>query len=98
MPREAFTSRLWAKSRVFDRCYTDALSRAPTLQGDAFFLIRIDERGEVTADVAQASPALTEQGVTECILRELRTLDFSDSPPQGGYMIVHEPNFSFQPP
>jgi hypothetical protein len=78
-------------------CYTAALERDPDLEGSADFVLVVDQQGWVDVTLEGCSEALREAGVTACMERKLRALDFSDSPPVGGDVRIRLP-MSFAPP
>ncbi|MBI5502466.1 MAG: DUF3160 domain-containing protein [Deltaproteobacteria bacterium] len=87
----AFQQALNGQCEAIDRCYVDALAGRPTLEGQLDFDLVIDERGRVSVDLADVSPALDVAGVVECIEGRLRAMNLTSSPPEGGEVRIRVP-------
>jgi hypothetical protein len=94
---DIFRAKLDRKRGAIQGCYDAALARDPTLAGDLTFLLTVNQQGTVAVDVQQNAPVLQAAGVTDCIVGKLRSLNFTDNPPQGGDTRVRLP-FSFIAP
>ncbi|MBI5499287.1 MAG: DUF3160 domain-containing protein [Deltaproteobacteria bacterium] len=92
-----FQQKLQQLREGIEHCYDRALSADAALQGEAVFLVRINERGGVKVEPAESSATLDATGVVSCVASQLRRLSFTHAPPEGGDFIVRVP-FSFLPP
>jgi hypothetical protein len=91
---DIFRAKLDRKRAAIEGCYDAALVRVPTAVGELIFLLTVNQVGDVTVEVESDDPDLAAAGVTACVLAKLRSLNFTDNPPQGGETRVRLP-FTF---
>jgi len=84
MDRSIVLAAVRRRHEALEGCFNRSVACNPGLNGTLTILVRVDARGRATIAETEGDPALAASGVTECVLRRLRGLDFAAVPPEGG--------------